>query len=149
MKSAIVFFLYLLVFDFGAFAQTVVFQPNGVAINGYDPVAYFQENKPIAGLEDYTYTWNGAKWQFASKENLEKFKQHPDQYAPQYGGHCAYGASRGYLAQTDPQAFTILENKLYLNYNLKVREEWMKDVNSRIKKADENWQKELKNSSIK
>lgn len=149
MKSAIIFFLYLLVLDYGAFAQTAVFQPNGVAINGYDPVAYFQENMPVAGKEDYTYTWNGATWQFASKENLEKFKQHPVQYAPQYGGHCAYGASRGYLAPTDPQAFTILENKLYLNYNLKVREDWMKDVTNRIKKADDNWEKELKNSSNK
>lgn len=125
-------------------AQTPVYQSDGVAINGYDPIAYFVENKPVPGKTEFSFEWNGAKWQFASNENLEKFKGNPEGYAPQYGGYCAYGASRGYLAQTDPQAFTILDNKLYLNYNLDVRTEWMKDVNNRISKANENWESKLK-----
>lgn len=128
-------------------AQTPVYAPNGVAINGYDPVAYFQDNKPVAGKAEFSFEWNGAKWQFASAENLAKFKEHPEQFAPQYGGYCAYGASRGYLAQTDPQAFTVLDNKLYLNYNLEVRTEWMKDLNNRIAKANENWDSKLKHKS--
>lgn len=128
-------------------AQTPVYAPNGVAINGYDPVAYFQDNKPVAGKAEFSFEWNGAKWQFASAENLAKFKEHPEQFAPQYGGYCAYGASRGYLAQTDAQAFTILDNKLYLNYNLEVRTEWMKDLNNRIAKANENWDSKLKHKS--
>jgi YHS domain-containing protein len=128
-------------------AQSPVYTPNGVAINGYDPIAYFQDNKPVAGNAEFSFEWNGAKWQFASAENLAKFKEHPEQFAPQYGGYCAFGASRGYLAQTDPQAFTILDNKLYLNYNLEVRTEWMKDVNNRISKANENWESKLKHKS--
>ena len=128
-------------------AQTPVYAPNGVAINGYDPVAYFQDNKPVAGKVEFSFEWNEAKWQFASAENLAKFKASPEQFAPQYGGYCAYGASRGYLAQTDPQAFTILDNKLYLNYNLEVRTEWMKDLNNRIAKANENWESKLKHKS--
>ena len=72
----------------------------------------------MPGKPEFSFEWNGAKWQFASNENLLKFKNSPEAYAPQYGGYCAYGASRGYLAQTDPQAFTILDNKLYLNGEL-------------------------------
>lgn len=133
-----------LFFVLAASAQTPVYQPNGIAINGYDVVAYFDENKPVAGKAEFSFEWNGAKWQFASNENLLKFKNNPEAYAPQYGGYCAYGASRGYLAQTDPQAFTILDNKLYLNYSLDVRTEWMKDMNNRISKANENWESKLK-----
>lgn len=144
MKSFTLLFLSLFVFTIRMVAQTPVYQPMGIAIHGHDPVAYFQENKPVSGKAEYTFEWNGAKWQFATHENLQMFKQNPEQYAPQYGGYCAYGASRGYLAQTDPQAFTIRDGKLYLNYNLDVRTEWMKDVSERIQKADTNWETKLK-----
>lgn len=136
--------IILSLFAWSSNAQTPVFQTDGVAIHGYDPVAYFLENKPVIGKPENTFTWNGATWQFASSENLEMFKQKPEQYAPQYGGYCAYGASRGYLATTDPHAFTILNEKLYLNYNLEVRTLWMNDVNDRILKADYNWDTKLK-----
>jgi YHS domain-containing protein len=142
MQPALLLLLILLVFSTNA--QIPVYQANGVAVNGYDPVAYFLENKPVAGKEAYSWEWNGVKWYFTSQENREKFRQQPEAYAPQYGGHCAYGASRGYLAQTDPQAFTIINGKLYLNYNLEVRTEWMKEVDDRISKADINWETKLK-----
>ena len=144
MKPVTLLLLSLFAFTCMGVAQTPVFQPKGVAIQGYDPVAYFQEHKPVSGKSEYTYEWNGAKWQFATRENLQSFSQNPQQYAPQYGGYCAFGASRGYLAQTDPQAFTILEGRLYLNYNLDVRTEWMKEVNERIQQADKNWETKLK-----
>jgi YHS domain-containing protein len=144
MKSAVLILIVWVSSSVVGLSQTPVYAPNSVAINGYDPVAYFQDNKPLAGKAEFSFEWNEAKWQFATAENLAKFKEHPEQFAPQYGGYCAYGASRGYLAQTDPLAFTILENKLYLNYNLDVRTEWMKEVNNRIAKANENWNSKLK-----
>lgn len=116
-----------------------VFTTEAGAINGYDPVAYFKEGKPMKGNENFSYSWNDAKWYFSSKENLDAFKSSPEKFAPQYGGYCAFGTSRGYKAQTSPDAFTILNEKLYLNYNLEVLKIWSKDKESFIKKADANW----------
>jgi YHS domain-containing protein len=144
MKTQTFLFLTLIILTPWVYAQTPVFQLEGVAINGYDPVAYFLENKPVAGKAEYAYSWNEANWRFASAENLEIFKQKPEQYAPQYGGYCAFGASRGYLASTEPEAFTIVNDKLYLNYNLEVKTEWVKDMSERILKADHNWETKLK-----
>ena len=144
MKCEAFLLFSLLLLSSAVLAQTPVYQSGGAAINGYDPVAYFLENKPVPGTEAHTLTWNGATWRFASVDNMEAFREKPEQFAPQYGGYCAYGASRGYLAQTDPQAFTILDHKLYLNYSLDVRTEWMKDLEDRILKADYNWETKLK-----
>lgn len=112
--------------------------PSG-AVRGYDVVAYFNQNKAIKGLEANRYSWHNADWHFATKENLEAFRKDPEKYAPQYGGYCAYGLSEGYKAPTDPQAFTIIDDKLYLNYNVKTREAWSKQSEARIEKADTNW----------
>lgn len=116
-----------------------IFQSDGVAIHGYDPVAYFLNKKPVKGSKDLEYSWMGAAWRFASKENLELFKTNPEKYAPQYGGYCAYGMSSGYAAPTEPDAWTILDGKLYLNYNTQVRQMWNKDIPGFIMKADRNW----------
>jgi hypothetical protein len=112
---------------------------NGVAINGYDVVAYFLQQQAIAGSDAFTTEWGGTKWQFASKANLDSFKIAPQKYAPQYGGYCAYGCSDNHLAPTDPNAWTIVDNKLYLNYNLKVKSYWIKDTTNLIKKANGFW----------
>jgi hypothetical protein len=80
-----------------------------------------------------------ADWYFSSRQNLDLFKASPDKYAPQYGGYCAYGCSRGYKASTEPDAWTIINNKLYLNYNTDVKETWLKDKANLIQKADKNW----------
>jgi len=104
-----------------------IYSSNGKAINGYDPVAYFTESKPVKGNEKFSYQWNGATWYFSSKQNMDSFKKNPEKFAPQYGGYCAYGLSRGYKASTEPDAWTIENNKLYLNYNKEVRELWNKD----------------------
>ena len=111
----------------------------GAAIKGFDPVAYFQENKAIEGENTISYKWSGSIWKFTSEENLEKFKIQPEKYAPQYGGFCAYGASENHLSPTDPEAFTIVDSKLYLNYNKKVKELWIKNTEQRIQKANEYW----------
>jgi len=118
-----------------------VYVKDGAAIDGYDAVAYFTEGKPVKGDSTFKVTYEGANWYFASKENADKFKAAPEKYAPQYGGYCAFGCSRGYKAKTSPDAWTITDGKLYLNYNTDVRETWNKDRQGYIQKADANWPK--------
>ena len=120
-------------------AKPRVFATNGIAINGYDPVAYFSENKPVAGDAAYTAEWNGATWQFASQANRDTFVAAPESYAPQYGGYCAYAVSKGGTATTQPDTWTIHEGKLYLNFNLTVRDIWRQDISGNVAKADANW----------
>jgi len=117
-----------------------IFIKNGYAIGGFDAVAYFTENKPVKGDTTISITWKKAKWLFSSKKNADLFQSNPEKYAPQYGGYCAYGCSRGYKATTEPDAFTVSDGKLYLNYNLKTKEVWLKDMKAYIQKADKNWE---------
>lgn len=112
---------------------------DGIAIKGYDAVAYFNQGKAVKGDTSFSYQWQHGKWLFANQKNLQDFSLNPEKYAPQFGGFCAYGASRGYKADTDPQAFTVVGEKLYLNYNLKVKEEWLKDTARRIQLANAYW----------
>lgn len=106
------------------------------AILGYDSVAYFIDNKPVAGSDAFTYSWMGAKWKFSSQKNLDLFKAAPEQYAPQYGGYCAYGVTRDYLVKIDPAAFAVVDGKLYLNYDADVQKKWAADPAGYIKSAD-------------
>jgi YHS domain-containing protein len=138
MKS-ILFSLFLLVSQM-SLAQKV-FTTNEGAIHGYDPVAYFTEAKPVKGNDKYTFQWNDATWYFASQKNLDLFKAKPQQYAPQYGGYCAYGTSNGYKANTQPDAWTIVDGKLYLNYNTDVQKQWNPERQKLIPKADDHWKK--------
>jgi len=137
-------FLFTLLTIFSAIQmnaqQKQVFTKNDIAVNGYDVVAYFTDSKPIKGNNEHTVTWNDAKWLFASAEHASLFKTNPEKYAPQYGGYCAYGCSRGYKAKTEPDAWSIANGKLYLNYNVEVRELWKKDIDTYIKKADAAWE---------
>ena len=89
---------------------------DGVAIHGYDPVAYFVSDRPVPGQMKLKYEWSGAIWLFSSEQNRRKFIANPKKYLPQYGGYCAYAASYGQSADTDPQAWSIVTGKLYLNY---------------------------------
>lgn len=116
----------------------------GLAVRGYDPVAYFTESKPREGSSDFSFEWNGAKWRFVSQENLNLFKASPEKYAPQYGGYCAWAVSQGYTANIDPEAWKIVEGKLYLNYDKKVQAKWEKDIPGFIEKANKNWPEILK-----
>lgn len=119
--------------------KSPVYSDEGLAIGGYDPVAYFKQSKPVAGEANFTSTWNGAKWLFSNAENKAAFDVNPENFAPQYGGYCAYAVSKGYTASTDPDAWTIHNGKLYLNYSKTVRLLWSRDIPGRIKSADENW----------
>lgn len=110
------------------------------AINGYDSVAYFTQNAPVLGQDAHTTEWRGAKWKFSSQANLDLFKNNPEKFAPQYGGYCAYGVVKDSLVKVDPAQFTILDGKLYLNYDADVQKLWAQDRAGYIKQADAKFQ---------
>ncbi|MCO5151602.1 MULTISPECIES: YHS domain-containing (seleno)protein [unclassified Shinella] len=116
-----------------------VFSKEGVAINGYDAVAYFTEGGPVKGASAFSAPYKGAIFHFSTAANREAFLRDPVRYVPQYGGYCAYGTAKGYKAPTEPQAFSIVDGKLYLNYNDDIKALWSKDTKGYIQKADENW----------
>lgn len=118
----------------GAFNET-----DEVAIGGFDPVAYMSEQKALAGSAEFTSVYKGSTFRFQSAANRDAFAASPEKFAPQYDGYCAFGVSRGYKAVTAPDAFTVVNGKLYLNYNAEVKAMWSKDVPGYIGKADRNW----------
>ena len=120
-------------------AKPEVYASNGVAINGYDPVAYFTEGDAVEGSSSYETQWRGATWRFASAGNQAQFEANPEGFAPQYGGYCAYAVSKGGTATTSPDAWTVHEGKLYLNFNKVVRGIWSRDIPGHVAKADANW----------
>jgi YHS domain-containing protein len=115
------------------------FERNGLAIDGYDPVAYFTEQKPVKGSPEFRVKFEGATFQFASAAHRDTFAANPEQFVPQYGGYCAYGMAKGYKAKIDPAAFTVVGDKLYLNYSEMVQSQWLSDIPGYLRKADANW----------
>lgn len=118
---------------------TTYYSTDHAAIKGYDPVAYFTEGKAIKGDQQFVCNWSNSNWYFVSAAHLDSFKVSPDKYAPQFGGYCAYGTSENHKSPTDPTAFTIVNDKLYLNYNNQVKTMWLKDTANRIEKANQFW----------
>ena len=114
-----------------------------VAIRGYDPVAYHLSGEPTAGDPAITGKWNDATWRFATAENRDAFLADPERYAPQFGGYCAWAVSNGYTADIDPEAWVIVEDKLYLNYSPRIQRKWSKDRAGNIAKANVAWPKLL------
>lgn len=112
---------------------------SGLAVRGYDVVAYFNESKPIRGSAEFEHEWMGAKWRFASKQNRDTFAQSPEKYAPQFGGYCAWAVGHNYTADADPEAWRIVEGKLYLNYNRSVQKQWEMDRAKWIEDGGRNW----------
>lgn len=110
-----------------------------LAVQGYDVVSYFTENKAVKGSKKFQYEWQGAKWHFSKQENLALFIEKPTEYAPQYGGYCAYAVSQNKTASIEPDQFSIFNNKLYLNYNQEINIKWSSGRENFIKLADENW----------
>lgn len=112
---------------------------SNLAVNGYDPVAYFKEGRPVEGTADYMLEYKGAEWRFVSSENREAFRQNPEHYAPQYGGYCAWAVAQGSTAKGDPRNWKIVNDKLYLNYNAEIQTRWERDAAKNIRSADQNW----------
>ena len=122
-----------------------VFQTGGAAIAGADVVAYFTAGAYTPGSAEFTHEWGGATWQFASAENRDRFAADPLQYAPQYGGFCAWAVSQGYTAAVDPTAWKIVDNKLYLNFDARIQRRWERDIPGHIARANNNWPSVLSN----
>jgi YHS domain-containing protein len=124
------------------------FEKDGVALRGHDPVAYFSDNKPLKGSPEHQAEYKGSTFHFASKANRDAFVADSAKYAPQYGGFCAYGMASGYKAATDPAAFSIVDGKLYLNYNRDIQTQWSADRPGFIDKANGNWPAASKQSKV-
>jgi YHS domain-containing protein len=127
---------------FAASAQTKMLlnlDNSGVAIQGYDPVAFFTDGKPVKGKAEFVAKHDGAVYQFASKEHRDLFTKDPAKYEPQFGGYCAYGVSRNKLAQVDIEAFQIVDGKLLMQYSKGIRDDFNKDTRGNLSKANSNW----------
>ncbi|QQR75763.1 MAG: hypothetical protein IPJ17_09395 [Holophagales bacterium] len=115
----------------------------GLAVHGYDVVAYFADGKAVEGSDAVETSWHGATWRFASAAHRDLFVAAPERYAPQYGGYCAWAVSQGYTADGDPESWKIVDGKLYLNYNREIQQRWEADIPGLVTKADANWPKLL------
>jgi len=112
---------------------------SNIAVGAYDPVAYFEEGRPVEGDSEFSTEHMGAEFRFSNAQNLEAFLANPAAYAPQYGGYCAWAVSQGNLAKGDPDHWKIVDGKLYLNYSKSIQTRWQKDIPGFIVKADTNW----------
>ena len=116
------------------------------AVGGYDPVAYFTAGKAIPGSVDITLQHDGVMWRFASESNRDAFAADPARYAPQFGGYCAFAIAQGSIAKGDPEAWSIVDGKLYLNYDARIKATWLKDAKNLIAKGEKNWPAALERS---
>jgi len=120
----------------------------GVALDGQDVVAYFTQSKLVMGVSQFKHNWGGTTWMFASAANRDMFANNPEKYAPQYGGYCAQATSEGNLVVTQPDAWKIVNGKLYLNYDKTVQAQWMGDIPGHIASANKNWPAILNNKEL-
>ena len=120
-------------------ATPSIYAEDGIAVDGTDVVGYFTEGAPVPGDPAITHDHMGATWRFASTENRDLFAADPEKYAPQYGGYCAFAVSQGYTASTVPEAWSIVDDKLYLNFSRRVQRRWERDIPGHIAAADANW----------
>ena len=112
---------------------------SGLAIQGYDPVAFFTDHAPMKGMAEFTSSADGATYQFASKEHKELFDKDPMKYEPAFGGYCAYGVSRNKLKAVDVEAYQIVDGKLILQYSKSIRDNFNQDQQGNLGKANQNW----------
>ncbi len=142
MASSLTLFGGLCLLNVNAFAaeqDDTIFQKDGLAINGYDTVAYFTQNEAIEGKSDFVADYKGAIWQFATAKNRDMFLEMPEKYAPQFEGYCAYAAANGSVAKTEPDQWSIVDGKLYLNYNFLIKLRWDASQADFIKDANQKW----------
>ncbi len=111
------------------------------AISGYDVVSYQTAKKPLRGNGHYLAVHDGVTYLFANKDNQKTFEANPDRYVPAFGGYCAFGASVGKKFVGDPEVWRVVDNRLYLNLDVEIQSQWLKDVPGRIKTAEAKWLK--------
>ncbi|MFP4511208.1 MAG: YHS domain-containing (seleno)protein [Spirochaetaceae bacterium] len=112
---------------------------DGVAIDGYDPVAYFTIGEPTEGRSEFFHDWNGGRWYFSSEAHHDLFAAEPERYAPAYGGYCAWAVAEGNVAGINPQAWHIEDDRLYLNYSQRINRRFLGDLDGHLTRADEKW----------
>lgn len=112
---------------------------NGLAVSGYDPVAYFIDKTAKKGSKKHAHVYKDAEYRFASQKNLNAFKEDPEAYLPQYGGYCAWAVANGYTYRASPKHWSVVDGKLYLNFNGQVKKMWSEDIPRRIAEGDRNW----------
>ena len=137
-----VFLLLLLLISIPAFGQNKTLlnlDKQGIAIQGYDPVAFFTQNRPVKGRPEFESKYNGARYLFASAEDKSTFDSNPAKYEPQFGGFCAYAASQNHTAPVKIEAFQIVNGRLLMQYDLDIRNKFNKDTQGNLQKADKNW----------
>lgn len=120
-------------------AKPAINAEDGLALRGYDAVAYFTQGRPVRGDARFEAEWGGARWRFADAANRDAFLADPARYAPQYGGYCAWAVAQGYTAPADPLQWRVVQDKLYVNYDAGVQRRWLRDIPGFIVAADRNW----------
>lgn len=123
----------------GYFASDPVYSTENGAIDGYDPVAYFTQSSAVPGRADITAHWRGAEWHFTSVEHRDQFLADPEKFAPAFGGYCAYAMGNAYTAHGDPKVFSMVDGRLFLNFDVPTQEEWTIQQAPLIAAADKNW----------
>jgi YHS domain-containing protein len=129
--------------------QVVNVDQNGVALQGYDPVAYFTDGQPVKGAKELAARYNDATYYFASAEHKAQFEKEPGKYAPSFGGFCAFAVSRGATAPTSVDAFQIINGHLVLQNNKDVLKRWQEDPNGNFAKAEANWREIVQQNADK
>lgn len=112
---------------------------DGIALGGYDVVAYHREGRALLGERRHRANWSGTTWHFSSEANRAAFVADPERYAPKFGGYCAWAAAEGYIAPVDPEVFHIVDGSLYLNFSRGVARRWQRDVAGNLRRGSENW----------
>ncbi len=140
-KFAFAITLFLGIGD-AAFAQSknlINVDRSGVAVQGYDPVAFFTDGKPVKGNPQFTGNLKGATYYFASAEHKAAFDKEPAKYEPQFGGYCAYGVTKGKTVPIEVDAFQVVNGRLLLQYDKGIRDKFNKDIQGNLKLADSKW----------
>jgi YHS domain-containing protein len=139
MKTALLFLTATLLLAAEKPVDPVNKSNGGVAVRGTDVVAYFEQSAVVKGTREFTHDWNGAIWLFATAAHRDTFKANPAKYAPQFGGYCAWAVGHGYTANADPEAWKIIDGKLYLNYNKSIQRKWDPESAKWIAEGNKNW----------
>jgi YHS domain-containing protein len=140
VKRVLLFLLLLIsVPAFGQNKTLLNLDKQGIAIQGYDPVAFFTQNRPVKGRPEFESKYNGARYLFDSAEDKSTFDANPAKYEPQFGGFCTYAASKNRTAPVKIEAFQIVNGRLLMQYDLDIRKEFNKDPQGNLEKADKNW----------
>lgn len=138
--------IYLAVMFGAASAETSINKDeNNIAISGYDTVAYFTEERAVKGRSEIDYVWQNTRWFFSNETNRELFASSPENFAPQFGGYCAGAMTRGIEVKADPEAWTIVDGKLFIKVNKEARDDWRKDSAENIENANKSWEEKRKN----